>query len=281
MRIRIAHETRYSYEQPARAVLQLLRMTPRDHEGQHVIGWRVEPSAEGRLRAGEDCYGNICHAFEIEEPVRNLRLLVTGEVEMHDTAGVTRGAVERVPDPFYLRETALTASDDAIRSFALESSAGAGSDRLLQLHDLVSRINREMTFDTNPTDSGTTAIESFGMKRGVCQDLTHLFLACSRHLGVPARYVSGYFHRADGVTEQDAGHAWAEAKVEGLGWVGFDPANGISTTDAHVRVAVGLDYLAAAPIRGSRRGGGSEKLDVTLRVDTAPARSQSQGQTQS
>jgi transglutaminase-like putative cysteine protease len=88
--------------------------------------------------------------------------------------------------------------------------------------------------------------------------------------------VSGYFHRADGVTDQDAGHAWVEAKVPGLGWVGFDPANGISTGEAHVRVAAGLDYLGAAPVRGSRYGGGSEKLDVTLTVEAGQSQSQSQ-----
>ena len=100
--------------------------------------------------------------------------------------------------------------------------------------------------------------KSFAIKRGVCQDLTHIFIACARSLGIPARYVCGYFFRADGVVEQSAGHAWAEAFVDGLGWVAFDPANRISATDAHLRVAVGLDYLSAAPIRGTRYGGGDE-----------------------
>ena len=98
-------------------------------------------------------------------------------------------------------------------------------------------------------------------KRGVCQDITHIFIASARQLGIPARYVSGYFHRADGVNEQQAGHAWAEAFVEHLGWVGFDPTNGIGTTDAHLRVAVGLDYLGAAPVRGTRFGGDGESLE--------------------
>ena len=96
-----------------------------------------------------------------------------------------------------------------------------------------------MTFDTDPTHAATTAAEAFALRRGVCQDLTHIFIAAARHLGIPARYVGGHFYRADGVTAQEAGHAWAEAYVENLGWVGFDPTNGISTTDAHVRVAVG------------------------------------------
>jgi transglutaminase-like putative cysteine protease len=130
-------------------------------------------------------------------------------------------------------------------------------------------------FDTEPTNTGTTAREAFAMRRGVCQDLSHIFIGACRWLDVPARYVSGYFFRADGVVEQSAGHAWAEAKVPELGWVGFDPANGIATTDAHVRVAVGLDYLGAAPVRGARRGGGSESMAVKVLVDQAARQVQS------
>jgi transglutaminase-like putative cysteine protease len=116
---------------------------------------------------------------------------------------------------------------------------------------------------------GTTAAEAFALRRGVCQDLTHLFIAAARSLGTPARYIGGYFHRADGIIRQDAGHAWAEAYVPDLGWVAFDPANGICATDAHVRVAVGLDYLGAAPVRGTRYGGGGERLAVAVHVGQA------------
>ena len=130
-------------------------------------------------------------------------------------------------------------------------------------------------FDLDPTHAATTAAEAFALKRGVCQDLTQIFIAAARSLGIPARYVSGYFHRADGVIEQDAGHAWAEAHVPDLGWVAFDPANGISATDAHLRVAVGLDYLGAAPVRGSRYGGSDEILTIRLRVEQASRQVQS------
>src|SRR5436305_15187795 len=126
-----------------------------------------------------------------------------------------------------------------------------------------------MSFDTDPTQPTTTAAESFKLKRGVCQDLSHIFIAVARSLGIPARYVGGYFHRNDGVIEQDAGHAWAEAFVPDLGWVAFDTANGISATDAHVRVAVGLDYLGAAPVRRTRYGGGAETLAVAVPVAQA------------
>lgn len=276
MRIRISHQTRYSYDSPTLAVLQILRLTPRDSDGQHVLSWRLEPSAEGRLKPFEDAFGNLCHEFAADERVGQLALTVAGEVETQDTAGMVRGTVERVPELVFLRETPLTAADDAIRAFASAVEAQAARDPLGTLHAVLAAIHREIAFDTGPTNASTTAAEAFALRRGVCQDLTHIFIASARYLGIPARYISGYFHRADGVTDQDAGHAWVEAKVPGLGWVGFDPANGIGTTEAHVRVAAGLDYLGAAPVRGSRRGGGSETLDVRLRVDTRRSQVQSQ-----
>ena len=274
MRVRIAHETRYGYERPVRSIIQVLRVTPGNSDAQHTLAWRVEPSVDGRLQAGHDGLGNIVHVFSADGPVDEVGLTVSGEVQTVDTGGLVAGALERVPDAFFLRATDLTASDDAIRDLARDSASGS-SDRLTILHRLLAAINAQMTFDVNPTDVGTSAAEAFAMKRGVCQDLSHVFISAARHLDIPARYVSGYFVRNDGVVDQDAGHAWAEAKVPGLGWIGFDPANGICPTDAHVRVATGLDYLGAAPIRGSRRGGGSESLDVKLRVDSAQRQAQS------
>src|SRR5437016_6313032 len=96
--------------------------------------------------------------------------------------------------------------------------------------------------------------------------------------GVPARFVAGHFLRADGMVNQQAGHAWAEAFVPDLGWVGFDPANGICTTDAHARIAIGLDYLGAEPVRGTRYGGGMETLSVAVKVDQVGRQSQWQSQ---
>jgi transglutaminase-like putative cysteine protease len=158
--------------------------------------------------------------------------------------------------------------------------AEAESDSLGFLHTLMSEISEHMTFDEDPTHSGTSASEAFALKRGVCQDYAHIFIACARSAGVPARFVSGHFQRADGVVHQEAGHAWAEAFVSELGWVGFDPANCICSTDAHVRVAIGLDYLGAAPVRGTRYGGGTETLTVAVRVEQAGRSGQSQTQWQ-
>lgn len=277
MRIRIVHETRYRYEWPVRGVIQHLRLAPRDHDGQHVLSWRIEPDMDGRLQADEDGFGNLVHVFSGDGPVEALTIRVTGEVETTDTAGLVSGAVERVPDAFYLRDTELTQASDPIRRFAQDSTGEAGGDMLATLHRLLAATHDTVAFDTRSTETTTSAAEAFRLRRGVCQDLSHVFVSAARHIGIPARYVSGYFHRNDGIVDQEATHAWAEARVPNLGWVGFDPANGICTTDAHVRIAVALDYLGAAPVRGSRRGGGAETLDVKLRVDTAQRQSQSQG----
>lgn len=270
MRLSVVHETRYRYERPVRSLIQAMRLTPRAHHGQHILRWRIEPGVDGRLRPREDAFGNLAHLFSSDGTVEEMNVRVVGEVETSDTGGVVRGAVERVPELVFLRESELTLADPEIQSFARDTTAGADGG-LETLHRLLAAVHREMTFDVAPTEVGTTAREAFALRRGVCQDLTHVFIAGARHLGLPARYVSGYFFRSDGVIEQEAGHAWAEAKVPDLGWVGFDPANGISAGEAHLRVAVGLDYLGAAPIRGSRIGGGAEVMKVKLRVEGARA----------
>jgi transglutaminase-like putative cysteine protease len=275
MRIRISHATTYAYDAPPKGVTQLLRLTPRDHEGQHVLSWRIDLSEDCLLHEHEDAFGNIIHTFTAEGPFTTLMVEVAGEVDTQDTDGLVSGAIERFPPQFYLRETPLTQTDAAIIDFAQATRAATDGDALKLLHALLTGLNREITFDTDPTHSATTAAEAFSIRRGVCQDLTHIFVAAARSLEIPARYIGGHFHRADGVTAQEAGHAWAEAYVENLGWVGFDPTNGISTTEAHVRVAAGLDYLGAAPVRGTRFGGRGETLTVAVRVHQARQQTQS------
>ena len=275
MRIRVSHTTRYCYDTPPASVTQILRLTPRNHDGQYVVGWRIELSEDCLLHKHEDAFGNITHSFTAEGPYNELSIAVDGEVETHDTNSVVRGAVERFPPNLFLRDTALTQPDAAIIDLANSARGSEGGKTLPLLHTLTTVLNREIIFDSDPTHTATTAAEAFRLRRGVCQDLTHIFIAAARHLNIPTRYVGGHFYRADGVTAQDAGHAWAESYVEHLGWVGFDPANGIGTTQAHVRVSVGLDYLGAAPVRGVHYGGGSETLRVAVHVDQADRQTQS------
>jgi transglutaminase-like putative cysteine protease len=256
------------------SAIQTLRLTPRNHESQYVAQWRIDVSTDCWLHQHEDAFGNITHAFTADGPLQELTVAVEGEVETRDTQGIMRGTVERFPPGLYLRETALTQADPGIADFAAACANANGHDTLTVLHTLLERLHEEMAYDPDPTHSATSAAQAFALKRGVCQDLTHVFIAAARNLGVPARYVGGYFHRADGRNEQDGGHAWAEAFVPELGWVAFDPANGICATDAHVRVAVGLDYLGAAPLRGTRYGGNGEELAVKVRIGQAMAQSQ-------
>jgi transglutaminase-like putative cysteine protease len=269
MRIRVSHSTVYRYNRPTTGVIQLLRLTPRNHDGQYVVRWSIDVSEDCRLDQYEDAFGNIAHTFTADGPFTELRVSVEGEIETQDTQGIIAGAVERFPPSLFLRDTPLTQSNHAIADFAASAREAADGDVLKLLHTMVSRLHGDITFDTRPTESTTTAAEAFALRRGVCQDFSHIFVAAARSLGIPARYIGGYFHRSDGVVDQEAGHAWAEAFVPELGWVGFDPTNGISTTDAHVRVAMGLDYLGAAPVRGARSGGGTETLSVAVRVEQA------------
>ena len=274
MRIRISHLTSYAYGTPANSVIQMLRLTPRNHDGQYVARWRIDVSTDCRLDPHEDAFGNLTHAFSTEGPFSELVVTVEGEVETRDTQGIMRGTVERFPPSLYLRTTALTTPDAGIAAFAAASRDATDGNVLNLLHHMLERLHDDVAYDTDPTHAATTAAEAFALKRGVCQDLTHIFIAAARSLAIPARYVGGYFHRDDGVDEQEAGHAWAEAFVPGLGWVAFDAANGLCATDAHVRVAIGLDYLGAAPLRGTRYGGGGEVMSVKVRVDQASQQTQ-------
>jgi transglutaminase-like putative cysteine protease len=274
MRISIAHETRYRYDRPAKSAIELIRLTPRNHDAQYVVRWRIEVSVDCRLEPFEDAFGNLAHSFTVDGPISELGVRVAGEVETQDTSGLVSGTLERFPPTLYLRETPLTIPDAAIIAFAQDTARAAGSDPLALMHALQARLYAELTFDPDPTHPATSAAEAFALQRGVCQDYAQIFVAAARHLGVPARYVSGYFLRADGTTAQEAGHAWAEAHLPDLGWVAFDPANGIGATGAHVRVAIGLDSAGAAPLRGARFGGGGEELSVSVHVDQAGRQSQ-------
>jgi transglutaminase-like putative cysteine protease len=258
MRIRVDHRTVYRYERPATDVVQRLRLAPRPHDTQAVHFWRVELDVDATVRAGEDAFGNAVHMVYPERPADQLTIRVIGEAEVLDSAGIVRGAPDPLPPGVYLRETALTAPSPGVVELA---EAARTPDLLDSLHRLLVRIHGAMRFDPQATSVATPCATAWEEGHGVCQDFAHVFIAAARRLGAPARYVSGHLAR-DGV--QDAAHAWAEACVPHLGWVGFDPANGVCTTDHHLRVAVGLDYQDAAPVRGARRGGGTETMTVMV-----------------
>jgi transglutaminase-like putative cysteine protease len=272
MRLRIAHSSVYRYDPPAAGVIQVLRLTPRNHEGQYVQRWHIDVVPDARLAAHEDAFGNITHVFTADGPLEELRVEVDGEIETQNADGVVRGTVERFPPSLFLRDTALTQADSAIRDFAQKTRDASGGVLLAELHGLLDRLFEDIVGDSVAGDVATSptpanAAEAFARKHGAPKDLAHIFIGAARSLGIPARYVRGYFHRPDQSADADTSHAWAEAHVPGLGWVGFDPSNGCCPTDGHVRVAIGLDSLGAAAVRGTRLGVGAETLAVAIRVD--------------
>ena len=269
MRLTVRHETIYRYATPAKSVIQQLRLMPRGHDGQFVRRWRVEIDADGRLDRSEDPYGNIMHIFSIDGPVHELSILVDGDVETSDMNGSMDGTLERFPLLFWLRDTPLTRPDPAIVEFAHDMSGGEGGDLLPTLHAINAALLREMRFSIGDTHPGTTAGQAFRARSGVCQDFAHVFVTAARALNIPARYVGGYYLRTD-MSEQEAGHAWAEAHVPGVGWIGFDPAHGVCVTDRYVRVTAAPDYLEGAPIRGAHIGGSEESLSVAVHVSQGP-----------
>lgn len=264
MRLRVRHETSYHYDAPVMAMTQLLRLAPRPHDGQRVLSWQVRVMPGRPLPSFIDGFGNIVHCHAINHPHRAVTILVAGEVETEATDGVVRGAAEPLPPPFFLRETRLTAAEPAIVDFA--RGIGGGNSVLTVLHALMRAVGERVAYRPGVTDTATTATEALARGGGVCQDHAHLFVAAARARGIPARYVGGYLWTGMAPEHDQASHAWAEAFVPDIGWVGFDPSNGVCPTEAYIRTSVGLDYLAAAPTRGIRRGDAVETLAVAVAV---------------
>lgn len=266
MHIRVSHKTAYRYDHPAVGVIQTLRMTPRPHDSQYILDWRIEVSEDCRLDAHEDAFGNLTHAFSVDGPVSGLRVSVEGEVETQDAQGVVSGTVERFPPSLYLRQTTLTHADPGLREFA-GGFAGSG-DTLTALHALMAGVHDAVARDPDPSPAPVGAAAAFAARRAIDKDLTHVFIVAARARGIPARYIAGYLWQPER-TPRAAGHAWAEAHVDGLGWVAFDPTRCLCATEAYVRVAVGLDCLGAAPVRGAHFGGAGERLSVSVEVEHA------------
>ncbi|RME62898.1 MAG: transglutaminase family protein [Alphaproteobacteria bacterium] len=263
MRISVRHLTQYSYDQPIDYAIQTLRLAPRPHHGQSVLAWRVVGEGGKALPGFIDGLGNQVHCHSVNRPHREASVLVEGEVETRETHGVVAGACAPLPPAYFLRTTPLTAGDEALAALAHEAR---GKSRLDLLHDLTGRIRDGIDYQIGMTEACTPASEALAKGAGVCQDHAHVFIACARILGLPARYIGGYLWTDSPLEVLEAGHAWAEAYVEDLGWVGFDPANRVCATPAYVRVSVGLDYWSAAPVRGLWRGVGEEHLHVEVQV---------------
>lgn len=264
MKLAIAHETHYRFQEPAAHSIQYLRLTPRADPSQLVRSWRV--TTPGKLRSWTDGFGNFAHVSVQDVLHDEVPVMVQGEIETLDTAGVLPPH-DGLPPLMFLRETRYTQVDKDIEVFSdpfVEQAKDEG--QVAALHALMWALHNHVKYKVGQTSVHSTAAEALKHGYGVCQDHAHLLIACARVLRIPARYVSGYLYSAGEEGQSVASHAWAEAYVEELGWISFDPSNAICATDAYVRLAVALDYEGASPIRGIRRGGGIEEMTVHVRV---------------
>jgi transglutaminase-like putative cysteine protease len=276
MRLSIHHETTYRFEAEVRSSIQYLRLTPHDTERQQVLSWQLDLPPQ--VRAQLDPFGNVLHVLSLDGPHAAVVVRAHGQVDINDTLEAEHERLSPLP---YLRVSPLTEAEDRLREFA-HTTCGNGRDRNA-LVNLMHGLAGHMTgADSSTEGSPLTATQAFTGHSGACHDKAHVFLACARTLGVPARYVSGYLYTPG--SDQLADHAWAEAWLEGA-WYSFDVAQGLARPDRHVKLAVGLDHLDACPVRSMRRTGGVQTSSghVELTASASPAFTlprQQQGQRQ-
>jgi transglutaminase-like putative cysteine protease len=264
MLLTIRHETRYRYDQMVKQSVQSLRLTPRNERGQRTLSWRM--SAPGRRTEQVDAHGNISHLLTVDEPHQEIAIVVSGVVDALEEGALMqdRGPISPLA---YLAPTALTSADEAIAALARGSLSGPSPDRA-QLAHLAVAVRTAVNYRPGSTTVADTAVTALQRAEGVCQDQAHVFLACCRAVRLPARYVSGYLL---GGGDDVATHAWVDVWLEAeAAWMGIDVTHARPAGADHCRLAVGRDYLDAAPVRGVRRGGGNETLEVSVQIAAEP-----------
>jgi transglutaminase-like putative cysteine protease len=271
MRLHIRHTTDYRYTEPLRYALQTLWLTPQSGPAQTVHFWSL--GGPQKLFAQRDAFGNIIHSYSFvgqeADKVRWSLVSAVGEVETLGVAEFTDA--DTLPHPhFFLRATHLAEPHSKLAEFGrrfvrpLATPGTADLRMLLAISQGVADVVSYQKYSTNVT---TTALEAFETGTGVCQDQAHVMVAICRSLGVPARYVSGYFYAAN---EPDlASHAWVDVclDVATRRWVSIDVTHSCLIDERHVRLAMGTDYNACPPIKGVRQGGGEESMTVDITIE--------------
>lgn len=263
MRLAISHRTLYSYDSPIAYALLRLRLTPASGRLQTILSWSLAIEGAEREVDYVDAFGNVSSLLSAHSEPHQIAITASGEVETKDLSGVQGPHFGYTPLWLYTKPTPLTAPGPHIEAIASSMPSG---DNLDSLHAVNAELAKSIVWEAGSTEVHTSGEEALAQGRGVCQDHAHAFCAAARLAGFPARYVSGYLMRNDGV-HQAASHAWAEAHVNGLGWVGFDPANNQSPDGRYVRLATGRDYRDAMPVAGIVLGTARETLAVTVSVE--------------
>ncbi len=285
-RYRVVHRTSYRYETPVERSVHLLRLTPFSDRLQRLVEHRLQVSVEGRVRDFDDVFGNRCRRLLLETPWEALEVRAESVVDVVDTDPLqyrplrarNRFPIVWMPwqhqmlNPYLLTPEMPESQLHSLTEYAMSFVRRNDTDLLGTLLDINQTIHQEYEYRQGATTVHTNAYDVFENRRGVCQDFTNLFIALARLLGVPARYVCGYVHvgSAPGVNtaQAEASHAWVQLYLPELGWVGFDPTNGLVTQTDHVRVAVGRNYVDATPTGGTIYvGGEGERLSVEVKVE--------------
>lgn len=273
MRLSVRHATTYTYDPPAERCALRLRLYPPSFESQRVRTWSVGVNGRELPALLTTATGDRESIWTCNGTGPEIAIIAEGEVETSDTAGVVRGLRDQVRPSVYLRATPLTEADEGIEAFA---SGIGGVKPLDRMHALFNAVADAVEYKPGATTTTTTAAQALKAGHGVCQDHAHVFISAARSLKVPARYVVGYLLALD--TNLAETHAWAEAFVPEIGWVGFDPANRLCPTERYVRLACGLDAADAAPIRGNVSGAHQERLSASVDISQTTGQSQAQNQ---
>jgi transglutaminase-like putative cysteine protease len=284
----VRQSTIYHYASPVAVSHHVLRLMPvdRSHQRVHAASLDIAPQPV-RRREGRDYFGNRMTWVSFDQPHETLTVRVAARIAVEHGAPPEAAATM----PWDEVRAAAFASDDLspaspvhhlfpsrqvsldpeIRAYAALSFA-AGRPVLEGAFDLTRRIKREFAYDTAATTVTTTAPMSFALRRGVCQDFSHIMISGLRGLGLPAAYVSGYLRTVpspDAVRLQgaDAMHAWVLVWCgPETGWIGLDPTNGMLAGDDHVVLAIGRDYADVAPIDGVIVAAGGQQIEVAVQV---------------
>jgi transglutaminase-like putative cysteine protease len=260
MQLHIRHETRYRYERPVKYSVQSLHLTPRRDLSQRALAWNIV--APGRRLEQVDAYGNISHLLTIEEPHREISIVVHGVVETADTEG--RQEDGTLSPLAYLAPTKLTTPNEDLKAFA-HAAIGAIAGPRERAQALAEAVFGAVKYKTGSSDVADTATVAFKSGEGVCQDQAHVYIASARAIGIPTRYVSGYLFTGD--QTDAASHAWVDVWLGAeAGWQSIDVTHKRPAVRTYCRLAVGRDYLDAAPVRGVRQGGGGEKMEANVLV---------------
>jgi len=276
----IRHLTRFIYDTPVRESVMEVRTQPRSEGHQRCLSFELTVQPRARIMAYRDHLGNVVHHFDI--PAQHEQLTITAEAlvdlatppdlpDVLDADMWERLDQEIAAGDFWewLQPSHFARPSALLHELAAEFVATRRDDPLTVLRELNSGIYNAFSYSPQSTRVDSPIDDALRNRKGVCQDYAHIMIALVRELGIPCRYVSGYlFHRVEDAdrSAEDATHAWVEAWLPDLGWIGFDPTNNLIAKHRHIRAAVGRDYNDVPPTRGVYKGGSTSELEVAVQV---------------